>query len=60
NFYPEDYQIIQEIERKDRICSFHKSVSIYAGKNSSDLGLELAQPNIVSEAPSGVKNDISS
>ncbi|XP_057853489.2 probable phospholipid-transporting ATPase 12 isoform X3 [Cryptomeria japonica] len=60
NFYPEDYQIVQEIERKDGSCSFQKSVSMFGGKNSFDLGLELTQPNILTIPPSDAKYGISS
>lgn len=51
NFFPEDYQIIQEIERNDQ-----RHVSTCTKKTSSELGLELTQPRINGSAASlGVK-----
>lgn len=56
NFFPEDYQIIQEIERNNQ-----RHVSTSTKKNSSELGLELTQPRINgSAAPLGSKYDLSS
>jgi len=56
NFFPEDYQIIQEIERNNQ-----RHVSTSTKKNSSELGLELTQPRINgSAAPLGFKYDLSS
>lgn len=47
NFFPEDYQIIQEIERNDQ-----RHVSTCTRKTSSELGLELTQPGVNGSAAS--------
>lgn len=54
NFFPEDYQIIQEIERDNQI---HDSTC--KKKKSSELGLELTQRRIhESTAPHSFKYDL--
>lgn len=56
NFFPEDYQIIQEIERDNQ-----RHVSTCTKKNSSELGLELTQRRIHgSAAPHSFKYDLPS